>query len=476
MGIKFSNNGHSTLAASITSSGTSITVASGHGSRFPSLAAGDYFYATLIDASNNLEIVKCTARSSDVLTVTRGAESTTARAYAIGDRIELRVTAAGLDDVAALATLDADPSPSLSANLDLNSNDITGTGNIDITGNIDASSQFRLSGTTLVDSNGIYVPKLASDPASPSEGQMYYNTTDDVIKHWNGTEWLQMSNKFSASGGTEVTSGGYKYHTFTSSGSFTADAAGTVEALIIAGGGGGGSWVGGGAGAGGLVYHSSLNVSPGTYTVTVGAGGTGSLNPGGYSGMPNGSKGGNSSITISGATTAIGGGMGASHSYNNTSAWMDGGSGGGNSGSSYAVTGQGTSGQGNDGGVGYGTNPWPTGGGGGATAAGQNYVNTNTAGNGGAGSNAYSAWATATSTGVSGYYAGGGGGGKHDSGGSAGTGGAGGGGTGRVSTTSKASNGTANTGGGGGGSGNAGGSRSEGGNGGSGIVIIRYSA
>ena len=61
MGVKFSNNGHSTLASSLTSSGTSITVASGHGSRFPSLSSGEYFYATLIDSSNNLEIVKVTA-------------------------------------------------------------------------------------------------------------------------------------------------------------------------------------------------------------------------------------------------------------------------------------------------------------------------------------------------------------------------------------------------------------------------------
>lgn len=100
MSVKFSNNGHSTLAASLTSSATSITLASGHGARFPSLSSGEYFYATLIDASNNLEIVKCTARSSDVLTVTRAQEGTTARAYAIGDRIELRVTAQGLVDLA----------------------------------------------------------------------------------------------------------------------------------------------------------------------------------------------------------------------------------------------------------------------------------------------------------------------------------------------------------------------------------------
>ena len=98
MSVKFSNNGHSTLAASLASNATSITVASGHGARFPSLSSGEYFYATLIDASNNLEIVKCTARSSDVLTVTRAQEGTTARAFAIGDRIELRVTAQGLVD------------------------------------------------------------------------------------------------------------------------------------------------------------------------------------------------------------------------------------------------------------------------------------------------------------------------------------------------------------------------------------------
>ena len=103
MSVKFSNNGHSTLAASLTSSATSITVASGHGARFPSLSSGEYFYATLIDASNNLEIVKVTARSSDVLTATRAQEGTTARAYAIGDRIELRVTAQGLVDATTIA-------------------------------------------------------------------------------------------------------------------------------------------------------------------------------------------------------------------------------------------------------------------------------------------------------------------------------------------------------------------------------------
>lgn len=98
MGIKFANSAFATLAAGINSSVTSITLTTGQGARFPSLAGGDYFFATLIDTSNNLEIVKCTARATDVLTVVRAQESTTARAFATGDRIELRVTAQGLVD------------------------------------------------------------------------------------------------------------------------------------------------------------------------------------------------------------------------------------------------------------------------------------------------------------------------------------------------------------------------------------------
>jgi hypothetical protein len=98
MGIKFANGAFATLASGINSSATSITLTSGQGARFPSLSGGDYFFATLIDTSNNLEIVKCTARSTDVLTVTRGQESTTARSFSAGDRIELRITAQGMVD------------------------------------------------------------------------------------------------------------------------------------------------------------------------------------------------------------------------------------------------------------------------------------------------------------------------------------------------------------------------------------------
>lgn len=94
MGLKVTNNAYAVLNASITSSSTTIVLVAGQGARFPTLSAGDYFYATLIDTSNNLEIVKVTARSTDTLTVVRGQDNTTARAYATNDRFELRPTAA----------------------------------------------------------------------------------------------------------------------------------------------------------------------------------------------------------------------------------------------------------------------------------------------------------------------------------------------------------------------------------------------
>ena len=41
-----------------------------------------------------------------------------------------------------------------------------------------------------------------------------------------------------ATGGTVVTSGGYKYHTFTSNGTLTVTTGGNVEVMLVAGGGG----------------------------------------------------------------------------------------------------------------------------------------------------------------------------------------------------------------------------------------------
>lgn len=100
MSALFTNFAYSTLQFSITAVQTTLTVASGQGARFPSPTAGDYFYLTLEDASLNREIVKVTARATDVLTIVRGQESTTGFAFTAGASAALRITAQGIVDIA----------------------------------------------------------------------------------------------------------------------------------------------------------------------------------------------------------------------------------------------------------------------------------------------------------------------------------------------------------------------------------------
>lgn len=101
MTILFTNNGTSTLGAFISASDTTMTLASGAGGRFPSPGAGDYFFLTLTNPSQEVEweIVKVTARNSDVLTIERGQDGTVAKSWAFGDLVELRITKAGIDAI-----------------------------------------------------------------------------------------------------------------------------------------------------------------------------------------------------------------------------------------------------------------------------------------------------------------------------------------------------------------------------------------
>lgn len=287
-----------------------------------------------------------------------------------------------------------------------------------------------------------------------------------------------------ATGGTITTSGDFKIHTFTSSGTFTVTDAGsaagsnTVDYLVVASGGSGGAGAGnnltygaGGAGAGG--YRESfpnpatggLSVSAQGYPITIGAGGAAT------SGQNNTGNPGNNSIFSS--ITSTGGGHGGTDTGSFGSPGSPGGSGGGVTNHQTTTAGTGNDPsvsppQGNPGGI---QSPTPNsgggGGGGGSASAGSDTGDSGSYG-GAPGGNG-----TASSiTGSSVTRAGGGGGGAYSSGSptAAGAGGAGGGGIG-ASPGNNAGAGTANTGGGGGG---AGGDKTTSGAGGSGVVIIRY--
>jgi len=295
----------------------------------------------------------------------------------------------------------------------------------------------------------------------------YLNVPPGVPWESSLTLGLTHISAINATGGTITIANGYKIHTFTTVGT-TNFVVGqpfqlgtSVQLLIVAGGGSGSGDRAAGGGAGGLIFTNML-MSPGTYSVVVGAGGTVGT------GNVHGTDGSNSSFN---GQIAIGGGSGGSH-YQGNYIGNTGGSGGGGAapgpGTPTAAGGTGTSGQGYGGGTGYYNGSiCSAGGGGGAGGLGSNATTTK-GGNGGPG-------LFITIGGNSAYYAGGGGGAAAQDYGAAvgGIGGVGGGGTADQSSTTAATAGTPNTGGGGAGAGNAGwpGNAT---NGGSGIVIIAY--
>lgn len=102
----FTNNAASGLASAVGAGATAIPLKTGDGAKFPTPGGGDFFLVTLFQKSGadevNHEIVKCTARSGDTLTVVRAQEGTAARAFNVDDPLELRLTAGALAGLAPL--------------------------------------------------------------------------------------------------------------------------------------------------------------------------------------------------------------------------------------------------------------------------------------------------------------------------------------------------------------------------------------
>ena len=272
------------------------------------------------------------------------------------------------------------------------------------------------------------------------------------------------------SGGDTINiSGGYRIHTFTSTGNFVvASSLSDVEYVVIAGGGGSASSTragGGGAGGyrssvsgessgGGASAENKLNLSAGTYLMSVGTGGAGGV---GYEVI--GSDGTASTIASTLVTTVGGGGGGRPGITSSARLGRPGGSGGGGGGygasGPESTGGAGTSGEGYAGGAGGSASTGSGdhgGGGGGAGGAGVGHT-SNLAGGVGVES-------SITGTAI---YRAGGGGGSDNNGSSSGPGGNGGGGSRSVGEDGK-----------GGGGGAPWGSSENGYAGGDGVIIVRY--
>lgn len=100
------NNAVTTLGSALASGATTLTVSTGTGSLFPSPnpSLDQYFNMTLWSGvSNNItpnEIVRCTQRVGDSMTVARAQEGTTALNWAIGDNVANFFTAGDLANFA----------------------------------------------------------------------------------------------------------------------------------------------------------------------------------------------------------------------------------------------------------------------------------------------------------------------------------------------------------------------------------------
>jgi len=217
---------------------------------------------------------------------------------------------------------------------------------------------------------------------------------------YSGTATATPAAMATVTGGTVTTPGdGYRYHTFTTSGTLAiSSSALTADVLVVgAGGAGGRNFGGGGGGGGGVLYQTSQSIAAGSYEVTVaptaavGSSGTassiGSLysatggaaggtvsggafgaNSGGSSGVP----------TSSSNSTANGGGSGATEDGADS-----GGQGGGAGGS--GVAGQaGTQVNSGNGRSVFGST-YGVGGRGGLNGVGTAYNGSNNTGNGGSG-------------------------------------------------------------------------------------------
>jgi hypothetical protein len=163
VGLVFKNNAKTTLSSGVNDSTTTIPVT--EGSVFPAAnlaSSGTYFFVTLDDDTNN-EIVKVTVSSGSAgnqnLTVVRAQESTSARAFSSGNKVELRMTAGVVDTfnlTAADITLDA-------------SNDRLGFG--------DTSPEVSLDLGAKTDALHAPVGTTAQRPGSPEAGYLRYNST-----------------------------------------------------------------------------------------------------------------------------------------------------------------------------------------------------------------------------------------------------------------------------------------------------------
>jgi len=335
---QFTNNAGTTLASGITNSATSLTVSTGSGALFPTLTGSQYFYCTLQQASGGaLEIVKVTARSTDTFTIVRAQDGTTALSFVTGDYVQLRLTAADLNNFgqldstntwASAQTFSAAPiitplTGLLYGNASSALTAATAAQVVSVIGSTAVTNATNVTGTVGVANGGTGLTSttaygvLAGGTTTTGALQNIGTGTTGQILTSNGPGVLPSFQAAASSGFTNM-------QVFTSPGTFTTPSSTTKIKVTVVGGGGAGSNAvpGTGTGAGGGGGGAAIYVGPVTastpYAITVGtAGNTSSFGSlasatggGGGSGAGTGGAGGAGGAGSAGTLQLKGGGGG----------------------------------------------------------------------------------------------------------------------------------------------------------------------
>lgn len=174
--VIFSNNASSLLAASIGTGDLFVQVAAGFGTNYPSPSGNQFFYVTLEDDAGNIEIMRCTNRSTDLLTVVRGQDGTVAQSFTLTvTRVELRTTAAVLQEFVQVS------GDAMTGDLDFATNEIQNaylTGTTRITGGQTIGTAIR--GTIDQTNNEIVVP-AGSGVRATASGAAIVVDTDNIV-------------------------------------------------------------------------------------------------------------------------------------------------------------------------------------------------------------------------------------------------------------------------------------------------------
>jgi hypothetical protein len=152
---------------------------------FPTLGGSDYFYCTLSNVTNTIEIVKVTARSTDTFTIVRAQDNTTASAFVTGDKVELRLVAGVLNNTAIIDQ----------------TNVFTAAQTVNINGTVGATTPAAATVTTLTataDSSFTSTGALSISKGTtgqrptPASGMLRFNTTSVEFEGYNGTAWASV--------------------------------------------------------------------------------------------------------------------------------------------------------------------------------------------------------------------------------------------------------------------------------------------